>query len=253
MEGIVERYQGVLLAQVVPAGGPSDTTARSIADGLAKVLGQPVVVENRPGAGAIIGSEVVLAQPADGHTLLMASNMVSTGKWLYPTMSFHPLRDFRAVAGVFRSPHQVVVTPNFQGKTIQDLVAMAKQQDGKMTYGSGGMGTMPHLGAERFKQVTGVNLMHIPYRGSAPANTAVLAGEVPVHFDIEFSAQSLLKAGACARWASRRCSVRPRSPTCPRSTNRASRASSSTRGSASWRAAARRRPSSPSSIRRSTR
>ena len=178
-----------------PAGGPSDTTARSIADGLGKVLGQPVVVENRPGAGAIIGSEAVLAQPADGHTLLMASNVVSTGKWLYPTMSFDPLRDFRAVAGVFRSPHQVVVAPNFQGKTIQDLVAMARQQDGKMTYASGGTGTMPHLGAERFKQVTGVNLVHIPYRGSAPANTAVLSGEVPVHFDIEFSAQSLLKAG----------------------------------------------------------
>jgi tripartite-type tricarboxylate transporter receptor subunit TctC len=178
-----------------PAGGPSDTSARSIADGLAKVLGQPVVVENRPGAGAIIGSEAVLAQPADGHTLLMASNIISTGKWLYPTMSFDPLRDFRAVAGVFRSPHQVVVAPNFQGKGIQDLVAMAKRQDGKMTYGSGGSGTMPHLGAERFKQVTGVNLMHIPYRGSAPTNIAVLAGVVPVHFDIEFSVQSLLKSG----------------------------------------------------------
>jgi tripartite-type tricarboxylate transporter receptor subunit TctC len=178
-----------------PAGGPSDTTARSVAEGLGKVLGQPVVVENKPGAGAIVGSELVLAQPADGHTLLMASNVISTGKWLYPTMSFDPVRDFRAVAGVFRSPHQVVVSPGFEGKNIQDLIAMARKADGRMVYGSGGSGTMPHLGAERFKQVTGVQLQHIPYRGSAPANTAVLAGEVPVHFDIEFSAQQLLKSG----------------------------------------------------------
>jgi tripartite-type tricarboxylate transporter receptor subunit TctC len=178
-----------------PAGGPSDTTARSIADGLGKVLGQAVVVENKPGAGAIVGSEFVLGQAADGHTLLMASNVISTGKWLYPQMSFDPMRDFRAVAGVFRSPHQVVVSPGFAGKGIQDLIALAKKQEGRMNYGSGGSGTMPHLGAERFKQVTGVGMMHIPYRGSAPANTAVLAGEVPVHFDIEFSAQALLKAG----------------------------------------------------------
>jgi tripartite-type tricarboxylate transporter receptor subunit TctC len=178
-----------------PAGGPSDTTARSVAEGLGKVLGQTVVVENKPGAGAIVGSELVLSQPADGHTLLMASNVISTGKWLYPTMSFDPVRDFRAVAGVFRSPHQVVVSPGFEGKGIQDLIAMARKADGRMVYGSGGSGTMPHLGAERFKQVTGVQLQHIPYRGSAPANTAVLAGEVPVHFDIEFSAQQLLKSG----------------------------------------------------------
>ncbi|WP_205960467.1 Bug family tripartite tricarboxylate transporter substrate binding protein [Ramlibacter henchirensis] len=178
-----------------PAGGPSDTTARSIAEGLGKVLGQPVVVENRPGAGAIVGSEAVLGQPADGHTLLMASNVIATGKWLYPQMNFDPMKDFRAVAGVFRSPHQVAVTPGFQAKGIQDLVALAKQQDGKLNYASGGSGTMPHLGAERFKQLTGAPMTHIPYRGSAPANTAVVAGEVPVHFDIEFSVGQLLKSG----------------------------------------------------------
>lgn len=194
---LAQDYPGRPIRLIVPfpAGGPSDTTARSIADGLGKVLGQPVVVENRPGAGAIVGSEAVLAQPADGHTLLMASNVIATGKWLYPVMNFEPLREFRAVAGVFRSPHQVVVGLNFPAKNIQDLIAIAKREGGRMNYGSGGSGTMPHLGAERFKQVTGVGMTHIPYRGSAPANTAVLSGEVPVHFDIEFSVQSLLKAG----------------------------------------------------------
>lgn len=178
-----------------PAGGPSDTTARTIATGLGQKLGQPVVVENKPGAGAIVGSEAVLQQPADGHTLLMASNVVSTGKWLYPTMSFDPLREFRSVAGVFKSPHQVVVAPGFKGKGIQDLIRMAKEKGEAMNYASSGAGTMPHLGAERFKQVVGVGMTPIPYRGSAPALTAVLAGEVPVYFDIEFSAQSMLKSG----------------------------------------------------------
>lgn len=178
-----------------PAGGPSDTTARSIADGLGKVLGQPVVVENRPGAGAMVGSEAMLAQPADGYTLMMASNVVSTGKWLYPSMTFDPLREFRAVAGVFRSPHQVVVAQNFDGKGVQDLIAQAKAANGAMNYASSGTGTMPHLGAELFKQIAGVSMQPIPYRGSAPALTAVVSGEVPVYFDIEFSAQAMLKGG----------------------------------------------------------
>jgi tripartite-type tricarboxylate transporter receptor subunit TctC len=178
-----------------PAGGPSDTTARAIASGLGQKLGQPVVIDNKPGAGAIVGSEAVLQQPADGYTLLMASNVISTGKWLYPTMAFDPLKDFRSVAGIFKSPHQVVVAPGFKGKGIQDLIRMAKQKGDAMNYASSGVGTMPHLGAERFKQVTGIKMTPIPYRGSAPALTAVLAGEVPVYFDIEFSAQSMLKSG----------------------------------------------------------
>lgn len=187
--------KSIKLVVPFPAGGPSDTTARSIAEGLSKELGQAVVVENRPGAGAIVGSEAVLSQPADGHTLLMASNVIATGKWLYPQMNLEPVRDFRAVAGVFRSPHQVAVTANFPAKNVQELIAIAKERQGRMNYASGGSGTMPHLGAERFKQVTGVAMQHIPYRGSAPANTAVIAGEVPVHIDIEFSVAPFLKSG----------------------------------------------------------
>jgi tripartite-type tricarboxylate transporter receptor subunit TctC len=185
---LAQNYPAKPIRLVVPfpAGGPSDTTARAIATGLGQKLGQPVVVENKPGAGAIVGSEAVLQQPADGHTLLMASNVVSTGKWLYPNMSFDPLREFRAVAGVFKSPHQVVVAPGFEGQGIQDLIKMAKAKGEAMNYASSGAGTMPHLGAERFKQVVGVSMTPIPYRGSAPALTAVLAGEVPVYFDIRW-------------------------------------------------------------------
>lgn len=178
-----------------PPGGPSDTTARAIASGMAAALGQPVVVENKPGAGAIVGSKAVLAAPHDGYTLLMGSNVLTTGKWLYPKLSFDAMRDFRAVAGVFRSPHMVVTAPGFAANGIQDLIRMAKAQPGHLDYASSGGGTMPHLGAELFKQATGTSITGIPYKGSGPALTAVMAGEVPVYFDIQFSAQALLKSG----------------------------------------------------------
>lgn len=178
-----------------PPGGPADTTARAIATGLARELGQSVVVENKPGAGAAVGAEAVLAQPADGHTLMIGSNIITTGRWLYEKQSFDVARDFRAVAAVFQSPHMVVVSPSFPGTGIQDLIRMAKEKPGAVNYASAAAGTMPHLAAELFNQAAGVRMTHIPYRGSAPALTAVMAGEVPVYFDIQFSAQSLLKGG----------------------------------------------------------
>ncbi len=178
-----------------PPGGPSDLSARAIAEGMSKSLGQTVVVENRPGAGAIVGAQAVLGQPADGYTMMMASNVVSTGKWLYSRLPYEPLKDFRAVAGIFKSPHIVVVPPSFEGSGIQDLIRQAKAKPGGMNYASSGGGTMPHLGTELFKQVTGTEMTGIPYKGSGPALVAVMAGEVPVYFDILFSAQSLVKGG----------------------------------------------------------
>ena len=178
-----------------PAGGPSDISARSIANGLQEALGQPVVVENKPGAGAIIGMEATLAAPPDGHTLLMASNVISTGKYLYSSMKIDPLREFRSVVGVFKSPHLLVVAQSFPGNGLQDLIRMAKEKGDRMDYASSGSGTMPHLGTEMFKQVTQTNMTAIPYKGSAPALTAVMSGEVPVYFDIMMSAQGFVKSG----------------------------------------------------------
>jgi tripartite-type tricarboxylate transporter receptor subunit TctC len=178
-----------------PPGGPSDLTARAIATGMAAALGQPVVVENKPGAGAIVGSEAVLAAPHDGQNLLMGSNVLTTGKWLYPRMSFDPMRDFRAVAGVFRSPHLVVTAPSDKANDIRDVIKFAKAHPGRLDYASSGGGTMPHLGAELFKQVTGTSITSIPYKGSGPALIAVMAGEVQLYFDIQFSAQALVKSG----------------------------------------------------------
>jgi tripartite-type tricarboxylate transporter receptor subunit TctC len=109
-----------------PPGGPADISARAVADPLAALLGQPVVIENKPGAGAVPAMQALLAAPADGHTLMLASNVLSTGKWLYKSVTFDPLNDVRAVIGVSKSPHLVVVSPSFEGKGIEDLIRRAK-------------------------------------------------------------------------------------------------------------------------------
>lgn len=178
-----------------PPGGPSDATARTISVQLSRELGQPVVVENRPGAGAVIGAQSVLHSPHDGYSLFMASNIISTGKALYPNLPFDPLKDFRAVAGIFKSPHVIVVSTDFPGDNVSDLIQYAKDQGAAMNYASSGVGTMPQLGTEHFKQLTGAPMVAIPYRGSGPALTAVGAGEVPVYFDILMSAQGKLHGG----------------------------------------------------------
>lgn len=178
-----------------PPGGPADISARAIADPLGAVLGQPVVIENRPGAGAVPAVQALLAAPPDGHTLMLSSNVLSTGKWLYKSVTFDPLKDVRAVIGVSKSPHLVVVSPSFPGHGIQDLVRLAKDNPGKLNYASAGAGTMPHLGAELFKQITGTSMTHVPYKGTGAVLPAVMGGQVDVYFDILFSSTTLVKGG----------------------------------------------------------
>jgi tripartite-type tricarboxylate transporter receptor subunit TctC len=178
-----------------PPGGPADISARAISDGLSVLLGQPVMVENRPGAGAVAAMQALLSAPADGHTLMLASNVLSTGKFLYKSVGFDPLKDVRAVVGVSKSPHLVVVAPGFNGSGINDLIRLAKEQPGKLNCATAGAGTMPHLGAELFQQVTATRMTLIPYKGSGAALPAVMGGQVDVYFDIMFSAATLVKAG----------------------------------------------------------
>jgi tripartite-type tricarboxylate transporter receptor subunit TctC len=178
-----------------PPGGPADISARAISDGLGALLGQPVIVENRPGAGAVAATQALLSAAPDGHTLMLASNVLSTGKFLYKSVTFDPLKDVRAVIGVSRSPHLVVVSPNFRGNGIADLIKLAKDQPGKLNCATAGAGTMPHLGVEAFQQVTGTRMTLIPYKGSGAALPAVMGGQVDVYFDIMFSAATLVKAG----------------------------------------------------------
>jgi tripartite-type tricarboxylate transporter receptor subunit TctC len=192
-----QAYPNKPLTMIVPfpPGGAADITARLVAKGMSDVLGQPIVIDNKPGASGVIGAEAMLARPADGYTLLLASNSITTSKWLYPNISFDPARDFRGIGMALQSPYMAVVSDKFAGSNISDLIRAAKEKPGRIDYATAGSGTGPHLFAELFKQETGTFMTSIPYKGSAPALTALMSGEVPVYFDILMSSQSFLASG----------------------------------------------------------
>jgi tripartite-type tricarboxylate transporter receptor subunit TctC len=176
-------------------GGPADYTARLLAKGMSEVLGQPVVVENKPGASGIIATEAMLARPADGYTLLLAAPTITTAKWLHPQVSVDVARDLRGVGIAVRSPYVAAVNNKFAGNRIADLVKAAKEAPGRIYYATAGSGTGPHLCAEIFMQATGTVMTGVPYKGSAPALMALMAGEVQVYFDVLMSALPHLAAG----------------------------------------------------------
>lgn len=192
-----QSYPARPLTMIVPfpPGGAADITARLVAKGMSDLMGQPVVIDNKPGASGVIGAEAMLARPADGYTLLLASNSITTSKWLYPNISFDPVRDFRGIGMALQSPYMAVVNDKFSSNDISDLIRAAKERPGRFDYATAGAGTGPHLFAELFKEATGTSMTSIPYKGSAPALTAVMAGEVPVYFDILMSSQSFLASG----------------------------------------------------------
>lgn len=185
------------IALLVPfaPGGAADTTARLVAKGMSEVLGQPVVVENRPGASGVIAGQAALGRPADGYTLLLASNSITTARWLYPKVPFDVARDFCAVGMVTRSPYVAAVSDKFPGDRMADLVRMAKENPGRIDFATAGSGTGPHLFAEIFKQQTGTFMTGIPYKGSGPALMALMAGEVQVYFDVLMSALAPVGGG----------------------------------------------------------
>ncbi len=183
---------------VVPfaPGGNVDITGRNIAPGLAEVLGQQVVVDNRPGAGGMIATDLVAKAPPDGHTLLMASSSVMTnGPALYQKLPYDIVRDFAPVGRVAVVPLAIVVHPSVPAKTTKQLVALAKAQPGKMLMASSGTGTTNHLIAELFMISTGIKMTVVPYKGSGPALVDLMAGHMEVHVDQVSSALPYIKAG----------------------------------------------------------
>jgi tripartite-type tricarboxylate transporter receptor subunit TctC len=147
---------------------------------LLEQLGQPFVVENRPGAAGTIGTEAVVKAPPDGYTLLLVGAAAVTSALLYDKLSFNLIRDIAPVAAISREPHIMVVNPSVPAKTVPEFIAYAKGNPGKISMASGGMGTAAHLSGELFKMMTGINMLHVPYRGIAPALTDLLGGEVHV-------------------------------------------------------------------------
>jgi len=203
---------------VVPfaAGGPADNYARFIAQRLQDSLGQPFVVDDKPGAGSVIGTDVVAKSPADGYTLLLMSNTHTVNETLIPNKPFALLRDFVAVAPINYSDLVLVANPALPDATLRDLIKHAKAQPGKINYASSGPGTPYHMAGELFKSMAGVSLVHIPYKGSSGARSDVIGGQVELMFDAVTTMADQIRAGkvkALATTGRQRSAVLPEVPT----------------------------------------
>ena len=176
-------------------GGATDIMARLIGQWLSDRLGHPFVIDNRPGAGSNIGTEAVVRAPADGYTLLLVSSSNAINATLYDKLSFNFLHDIAPVAGIIRSPLVMVVHELVPAKTVPEFIAYAKANPGKLNMGSPGTGSSLHLSGELFKVMTGVNLVHVPYRGAGPALADLIGGQVQVMFPGTVSSIDHIRAG----------------------------------------------------------
>jgi tripartite-type tricarboxylate transporter receptor subunit TctC len=178
------------------AGSTIDIMARLIAPKLTEALGQPVIVENRPGAGGAIGMDMAAKAPPDGHTLTIGATGPSvTNPLLYPKTPFDPLRDFAYISLIATGPAVIAVHPSIPAKTVKDLVALAKARPGQLNYGTAGIGTSPHLAGELFRQVTAADIVHVPYKGNAEAITDLLGGQISIVFTGVPPVVPLMQAG----------------------------------------------------------
>ena len=197
------------------AGSGSDTAARLIGQFLSERLGQPFVVENRPGAAGNLATEAVVRAPPDGYTLLLANVANAVNATLYDKLSFVFLRDIAPVASIFRVPQVMVVHPSVPAKTVPEFIAYAKANPGKLNMASAGIGSVHHVAGELFKFMTGIDMIHVPYRGTTPAMTDLLAGQAQVMFDVTPSSTPHIKAGklrALAVTTATRADVLPEVP-----------------------------------------
>jgi tripartite-type tricarboxylate transporter receptor subunit TctC len=178
-----------------PAGGSADIVARLTGQWLAERLGQPFFIENRVGAGTNLAAEAVVRAPADGYTLLLATVSNAINATLYEKLSFNFIRDVTAVGGLSQEPNVMLVHPSVPAKTIPEFIAYAEANPGKVVMASGGHGAPSHACGELFKMMTSVSMLHVPYRGGAPALTGILAGQVHVYFSPLIASIEHIKSG----------------------------------------------------------
>jgi tripartite-type tricarboxylate transporter receptor subunit TctC len=203
---------------VVPSspGGGTDIVARIMAPELAKHLGQQFVIDNRPGAGTMIGIEIVANAPADGYALLMTPSTLAINSALYKKVPYDPVRDFAPITELISSPSIIVVHPSVPVKTIKELIAFARARPGQMNYASAGTGTYPHMTMELFQSMAGVKMVHIPYKGTGPATIDMLAGHTAVMAGTILSVMPYVRAGrlrALGITSAKRSPVAPEIPT----------------------------------------
>src|SRR5215510_10424245 len=178
-----------------PPAGATDIVARLMGQWLMERLGQPFIIENRPGAGSNIAAEAVVRAPPDGYTLLLVFSANAINATLYEKLNFNFIRDIAPVAAIVRVPHVLEVNPSVPAKTVPEFIAYAKANPGKLNMASGGNGTPAHVSGELFKMLTGVNMVHVPYRGAGPALTDLIGGQVQVQFDNLASSIEHIRAG----------------------------------------------------------
>jgi tripartite-type tricarboxylate transporter receptor subunit TctC len=176
-------------------GGTTDITARLMGQWLSEQFGQQFIIENRTGAATNIATEAVVRAPADGYTLLTVTAANAINATLYEKLGFNFIRDIAPVAGIIRFPLVMQVNPSFPAKTVAEFITYAKSNPGKISYGSGGVGTSLHVAAELFKMMTGVEIIHVPYRGGAPAMIGLMGGQVQVLFNPVPESMGHIKAG----------------------------------------------------------
>jgi tripartite-type tricarboxylate transporter receptor subunit TctC len=215
---LADDYPSKPVKIIVPfgAGGPADVTARLLAQILQDRLKQPFVVEDKPGAGAVIGTIEVARAPADGYTLLMMSNTQTANESLLPQRNYELMRDFVPIAPVNTSDLVIVVNPSVPAKTFKEFIALAKSEPGKLNYASSGIGTPYHMAGELFKVMTGTDIVHVPHRSSGDARTSVLGGQVQMMIDAVTTMAPNVTAGqvrALATTGKARSSVLPDVPT----------------------------------------
>jgi len=203
---------------VVPyaAGGGNDITARVLAPRLAEILGQQVVIDNRPGGASIIGTEIVAKAPPDGHTLMMASIAFAANAGLWEKLPYDPTKDFAPVTLLGTVPMVLTVNPTVPAKSVADVIKLAKEKPGSLNYASGGPGGANHLAGELFKNMTGTNIVHVPYKGGSGIVTALLGNEVDLAFATTSTAQPYFASGKMiplGATTSKRISTLPNVPT----------------------------------------
>lgn len=197
-------------------GGTTDITARVVGPKLTEALGQTVVVDNRPGAGSIVGTDLVAKASPDGYTLLLADTAFGIVPAIYAKQPFDSLKDFVPIMQIIGMPNLLVVHPSVPAKSVKELVALAKSRPNQLTFGSGGVGTPLHMGGEQLKVATGIDIVHVPYKGAAPAMTDLVGGQLTMIFPTLTLGVPYVKAGrlrALAVTGSKRIAALPEAPT----------------------------------------
>ncbi len=214
-----QSYPSRSIRMIAPsgAGGPVDVICRMVSQGLAEVLGQQIVIDNRVGAAGLIGTEMVVKSPADGYTLLFGfSGPLAIVPNLNPSTPYDPIRDLAPVSQAAAAPYVLLVHPSVPAASVKQLVALAKSRPGKLNFASGGTGVGIHMAGELFKLAAGVRIVHVPYKGAAPAMTALMAGEVDMMFNGLSPALPHIQSGkvrALAVGGGKRSALLPQLPT----------------------------------------